>query len=264
MSKYINTASDALLVQKRVIGALILREILTLYGHTKLGYLWELIQTGFTVCVFLGIRKSMGFHAPQGMSIAMFLISGFTIWNIFTGSIIKNMGAINANKGLLAFPQVFPLDLIIARTIIIWSTNIFVMSILTCIAGFLNYDITIESAGKLILALVFSLFTGLGLGAFFSSLNILWQTTSRIVPMILRIMFFASGVFFPISVVLKFGGDLMYFNPALLLIELLRESISSTYISIDISFVYLSSFILFSNAAGLLLERYSRRKIKND
>ena len=38
------SVSSALTVQGRVITALILREVHTLYGNTRLGYLWAIIQ----------------------------------------------------------------------------------------------------------------------------------------------------------------------------------------------------------------------------
>ncbi len=46
------SVSSALTVQGRVIAALILREVHTLYGNTKLGYLWAIIQTVFAISVF--------------------------------------------------------------------------------------------------------------------------------------------------------------------------------------------------------------------
>ena len=49
--------SSGWIVQGRVIMALILREVHTLYGSSRLGYLWAVIQTMFGIGIFWGIRR---------------------------------------------------------------------------------------------------------------------------------------------------------------------------------------------------------------
>ena len=61
----VSSVSSALTVQGRVIAALILREVHTLYGNTRLGYLWAVIQTAFNIAVFWLLREFLGAHAPQ-------------------------------------------------------------------------------------------------------------------------------------------------------------------------------------------------------
>lgn len=74
---------NGLVVQGRVLGALMLREIHTINGNSKLGYLWVLIQSVFGIAVFWALRTYMGAHAPGGMSMALFLAIGFGLWSIF-------------------------------------------------------------------------------------------------------------------------------------------------------------------------------------
>ena len=71
--------SSALTVQGRVITALILREVHTLYGNTRLGYLWAIIQTAFNIAVFWLFREFLGAHAPHGMGMAVFLLCGLSL-----------------------------------------------------------------------------------------------------------------------------------------------------------------------------------------
>uniref|UniRef100_UPI00345E3A1A ABC transporter permease n=1 Tax=uncultured Bilophila sp. TaxID=529385 RepID=UPI00345E3A1A len=115
------SVSSALTVQGRVIAALILREVHTLYGNTRLGYLWAIIQTAFNIAVFWLFREFLGAHAPHGMGIAVFLLCGFIPWYMFSSTIARCMSAVNANQALLTFPQVTELDLMIARVIVIWG-----------------------------------------------------------------------------------------------------------------------------------------------
>ncbi len=256
------TTSSAIETQGRVIWALALREIKTLFGNFKLGYLWQLIHTTFFIAVFWGLRSALGFTAPHGMSVPVFLIVGFTMWNIFKDSISKNLGAVGSNKALLTYPQVFPLDIIAARLVLLIITHIIVMIILLAVASYIGYVIEIVDWGKFVLSIFLVFFIGLGLGSFFSSLNLVWPTTSRLVPMVLRILFFLSGVFWEPVRLQPYVGDIFLYNPALLLVELFRESFSIIYVSAYISMPYLLGFILISIFFGLLFERFSRRWIE--
>ena len=68
------SVSSALTVQGRVIYALVLREVHTLYGNTRLGYLWAIIQTAFNIAVFWLFREFLGAHSRHGMGIGVFLL----------------------------------------------------------------------------------------------------------------------------------------------------------------------------------------------
>lgn len=262
MSMETRSTSSAIQTQSRVIWALSLREIKTLFGNFRLGYLWEVIQTAFFVVVFWAIRSILTFTPPHGMSVPVFLITGFTIWNIFKDSIGKNLGAIGANQALLTYPQVTPLDIIVSRVVLVWVTHIVVMVLLLFAASTMGFSIEVVNWGKFASALILVFLIGVGLGSFSSSLNLVWPTTSKLTPMALRILFFLSGVFWEPKSLEQFTGDIFLYNPALLLIELFRESFSTIYNSAYISLHYLLGFILVSLFGGLLIERFSRRWIK--
>ena len=96
------SVSSALTVQGRVITALILREVHTLYGNTRLGYLWAIIQTAFNIGVFWLFREFLGAHAPHSMEMAVFLLCGFIPWYMFSDTVSRCMKAVSANQALLA------------------------------------------------------------------------------------------------------------------------------------------------------------------
>ena len=102
---------SALKVQGRVIYALMMREVHTIHGNSRLGYLWTLINTMWGIFVFWGLRYAMGAGDPHGMSSLLFLTTGFGIYSIFSGTVSKCMTAVSGNKALLTFPQVTPVDI---------------------------------------------------------------------------------------------------------------------------------------------------------
>ena len=85
------SAASAMSTQIRVVHALILREVHTLYGHTSLGYLWALIQGAFSIAVIWVLRSMLGGWPPHGMSELAYLVMGFCIWNIVSQTWSKCM-----------------------------------------------------------------------------------------------------------------------------------------------------------------------------
>ena len=252
------SVSSALTVQGRVITALILREVHTLYGNTRLGYLWAIIQTAFNIAVFWLFREFLGAHAPHGMGIAVFLLCGFIPWYIFSDTISRCMKAVSANQALLTFPQVTELDLMIARCIVVWGTQLVCAVIILSIAAALGQSVELRHVDSLAATLLFAPLLGLGMGLVFASLARLWPTLERLVPILMRFLFFASGVFFQVSELPARFSDPLLLNPAAQLIEWQRYGFSASSSAPLYSIGYVAAWCFGSLCLGLLLERYAR------
>ncbi len=259
----ISSVSSALTVQGRVIAALILREVHTLYGNTRLGYLWAIIQTAFGIGVFWAFREVMGAHAPHGMGMAVFLLCGFVPWYIFSHAVSRCMSAVSANRGLLTFPQVTELDLMIARIIVVWGTQLVCAIAILSLAAALGQPVALRHPGTLAATVFFAPLLGLGMGLVCASLARLWPTLDKLVPMCLRILFFASGVFFYVSELPARFADVLLMNPVAQLIEWQRHGFSASSAAPAYDIGYIAAWCAASLCAGLLLERHARgREIK--
>ena len=257
------SASSALTVQCRVIAALILREVHTLYGNTKLGYLWAIIQTAFGIGIFWGIREVLGSHAPHGMGMAVFLLCGVIPWYIFSDTISRCMSAVKANQALLTFPQVTELDLMLARLIVVWGTQLVCAIVILSVAALLGQPMELRHPGTLAATLFFAPLLGLGMGLLFASLARLWPTLERLVPILMRFLFFTSGIFFQVSEIPARFSAFLLLNPVAQLIEWQRYGFSHTASTPVYSVMYINVWCLLSLCLALLLERHVRgREIK--
>ena len=252
---------SALIVQGRVIYALMMREVHTIYGTSRLGYLWALIQTMWSIGVFWGIRYLLGAKAPHGMHILMFMLAGFGFFNMFSGILNKCMSAVNGNRALLTFPQVTPVDLMISRAVIVWATEIVAAFLLIGIGMLLGMPFYLSDFGGLLTLLLLTPLLGLGAGMMFASLAVLYPTLEKIVPMVMRIMFFASGLFYSATTLPSYVLKYLWYNPMLQIIEWARVCLSRGYSTVSYSPLYLVSVTLFCLCFGLLLERYVRRRL---
>ena len=252
---------SALKVQGRVIYALMMREVHTIYGTSRLGYLWALIQTMWGIGVFWGIRYLLGATAPHGMHIFMFLLVGFGFFHIFSGTLNKCMSAVSGNRSLLTFPQVTPVDLMLSRMVITWATEI-VAAILFITAGvFLGMPFYMNDFGGLLILLLLVPLLGLGVGMLCASLAVLYPTLEKIIPMVMRILFFTSGLFYSATMLPSYVLKYLWYNPMLQIIEWARVCLSRGYSTIHYSPLYLVSVTTACLCLGLLLERYVRRRL---
>ena len=252
------TFLDGLKVQKRIVFALMLRETKTLFGKHKLGYLWAVINAAFQVGVFWVIREVAGFHPPHGMSTPAFLLGGFVPFYIFSNAVSGGIAAIGGNRALLTYPQVFPLDIIIARTLLQGAMQSVVFILLLGLAMILGHQVMVVNLAAMLIAFCAALSLGFGAGALCSALNLLWPVTSQIIPMIIRVLFFTSGLFFAVVDMPSKALGILFYNPICHIIVLTRSGFIEGYGEKFISLPYLTAFILVMLAFGLLEERYSR------
>lgn len=253
--------APALDTQARVIIALALREVHTLYGGKSLGYLWAIFQTAFGVAIFWAVRHFAHAAAPHGMTVLAYLVSGFGIWNIIAQNLNKCMAAVDGNRALLTFPQVTPLDIMLARSLVVTSTQVVSMTIILGCGVLFGYPLQISDLGLLIYTILLASFLGVGMGAILGALAFYVPALHQIVPMIMRLLFFVSGVFYSVSTFSHRVGDFLMLNPIMQFIEIARMALSYSYTSPYADIWYVTQVTACSLFLGMLLERYVRRKV---
>jgi ABC-type polysaccharide/polyol phosphate export systems, permease component len=248
-------------VEARVIPALMLREIHTIHGGSSLGYLWVIIYGLFGIGIFWGVREIFGFRALYGISVAVFLIIGFAAWNIFQETIRKLTEAANGNRALLTFPQVTHLDLLVSRALIISATEILVAALMLTAAMIWGAAIGPVDWAQLLICLLLVVSAAFGLGAVLAFFCLLQPGLRKIMPMLLRALFFCSGIFYSIESLPEGLAAVLKWNPVLQLAEFGRSALAGEYPTAVVDLKYLAVFSLSSVFFGLLLERYGRRHL---
>jgi capsular polysaccharide transport system permease protein len=252
----------ALHLQGRVIWALALREIRGKHGKYRIGYLWEIIKTGFGIGIFMLIRSWMAPPSFQAMPLPLFLLFGFTIFFIFQGIVSMTVEAVVTNKSLLTFPQITALDLYCSSAVVMWVTEVVVMCLYMVILRSMGYSFHLYDPITMSLALVGIFPFSLGVGLILGSMAVYAPVIEKLVPMLLRVLFFTSGVFFsPMQLAGRFGSAVMW-NPITNYIEALRSAFQHTSVHSFVKTEYVTAVTLSVLCAGMLLERYVRRKVE--
>ena len=68
---------ESLLIQKRVIGALLMREIITRYGRNNIGFLWLFVEPLLLTLVMVLMWKFFRMHNVSALNIVAFTLTGY-------------------------------------------------------------------------------------------------------------------------------------------------------------------------------------------
>ncbi|HEX2873512.1 MAG TPA: ABC transporter permease [Polyangiaceae bacterium] len=250
------------LTQMHVVLALLLRETKTRFGDNQLGYLWAFISQGLMVGMFIAFYSVFGRIAPSGLSLVAYLTTGIVPYSLFRDTAQRCMAAVDSNKGLLFYPQVRPLDLVIARALLEAVTYLGVMALF--LGGLALYEGPPRIDSFLRAFLGFALASGFGatLGLLSCGLSIFTPTVERLFPSVLRVIFWFSAVFHPVESLPKTMRSIILWNPLTHALELVRSGWFPGYDARSADPSYALMWILVLAFCGLSLERMARRRLE--
>lgn len=248
--------------QLQVIHALVLRETRTRFGNHQLGYIWALVEPLFWVLTFFGIFYFTGRHIHYGMDIVSFITTGIIPYHLFKDTMSRSQTAIQANAALLFYPQVHPLDLVLARVSLEFVTLVTVFIIIMSGHSLYLGELHISSLLRVMSGLLLAGLLGASIGLFFSSLSVYSKLLDRIIPLVTRPLFFISGLFFTANELPAQARDILLWNPVLHCVELVRDGWFPSYHAEYLDVPYVLFWILGFAYGGLVLERMARRRLE--
>lgn len=252
----------ALLVNLQVIHALVLRETRTRYGTNRLGYLWAFVDPLAMIGVFVGVFVVMGRGAPVGMDMMSFFATGFLPLMLYRSTSGRAVSAIGSNRGLLYYPQVRPLDLVIARSLLEVITLIVVFGIIMGVVAFLRQALVIDDLLTTLAGLGLAGGLGASFGLVVCGISAYWDTIEKVVGYVNRPMMWISGVFYTANELPTRAREFLLYNPLLHCTEILRDGWFRAYTARHASLVYPLVWIVVLLFLGLLFERAARRRLE--
>lgn len=237
----------------RVIGALILREMATTYGRSAGGYLWAILEPVLGIA-FLSLLFSFALHQPGiGKNFPLFYASGYLPFSIALGTITKVANSVRFSRPFLAYSCVTFMDAILARLILSLITNTIVMAIvvLGIIISFgLPFYVDIKSVME---AVVLGIVLAFGIGTLNCYLIIYMPIYEQLWSIATRPLFLVSGVFFTYNAMPDMAQDVLWYNPIVHLVGLMRKGLYPTYHSEYVSIEYVLLVASITLFFGLLL-----------
>ncbi len=231
-----------------MIFAIFLRDIKSKFND-KFGISWSIVSPLSFILVMSLIRGGVDGHQTHTMSTFFFMVYGMMQIQLFLMTFSAVALSISRNKALFAFRQVKPISAVISSAVFEMLVKIFVFFVVLIIAFFLNMEIRLDDLLMLIICFLQLWVFAASLGIIFAIFRAFIPEIEKVRGMLVRPLFFISGVFFSLKDIPKEYWPYLNWNPILHSIELTRDAAYSSYQADGVSYFYVN----FSCFAVLLI-----------
>lgn len=242
-------------ISRRVIGALLIREMLTRYGRNNIGFLWlfaePILFTLVLTAFWTATRSIHGSNIP----IVAFALTGYLSLILWRNMPNRCINALHSNMSLLYHRQVTITDIYYARIILEMmaaTTSLIVLFIAFYALEWMKppEDVFQVLGGWLLLA-----WFGAGLALTIGGLSEKWDFIGKLWPPFSFILFPLSGVAFLASALPPKLREVVLWLPMLNALEYLREGWFGSGINAYYSIPYVLLFNSLLTFVGFSLSR---------
>lgn len=193
------TLKESFQIQKRVIGALLLREMITRYGRNNLGFLWLFVEPLLAAMVIAVLWKFVRGTQFSSINIIAFILTGYPLMMMWRKTSSRTMGAVSANSALLYHRHVRVIDLLLSRMFLeVASVTVAQIAILAlCI--FLGWIGMPADIFYMLIAWILMIFFAFGLGFVLYAISVKSEVFGKVWGALGIVFMMASGVFFFVS-----------------------------------------------------------------
>lgn len=207
----------------RVVGAFIIREIATRYGTNAGGYIWAFVQPIAFIAIMGTLMGASGRMPALGDSFLLFYSTGYLAFNMFRAMEGYLTSSISANRALLTYPTVAPIDAVVGRFALEALTSVLVAAII--IGSAYHYArhtspiIWLDIFEAIAFAWVFAIGIAMINMVFFFH----FPLYAKAYAIVTRPLFLLSGVFYVPSAMPAPFSTYLFYNPITHIVILFRE-----------------------------------------
>lgn len=252
----------SLRIQLRVVGALLMREIITRYGRHNVGFLWVFIEPMmFTLGVTALWTLAKATHGST-LPITAFAVTGYSSVLLWRNCANRCALAITPNLSLLYHRNVRVIDLFFARLLLEISGATISAAVLTTffvIVGLMGppQDLSLIVSGWVYLA-----FFGCGLGLIVGAISERSETAERLWHTVAYLLFPMSGAVFMVDWLPTGFQKVVLWIPMVHGVEMLRAGYFGSLVKphYDVGFMVVGDLIFL--LIGLLLTRDASKRVE--
>lgn len=233
-------------IWRDVIFALFVREIRTSFND-KLGLAWAVVNPLAFIFMLSYIRGRMDGGETHTIPTFEFMMYGMLLIQLFLDVFMNSSNSIKKNKALFAFRQVQPISSLLASGTFYFLVKLTVYILVLAIMYFLGMEFRIDDPLSIMINAVALWLIAMSLGLLVAIFQCYVPEVSKVQGILVRPLFFISGVFFSMQDVPSEYWHYLDWNPILHCIELSRHAAYQTYSSEAVS-----EFYLFNSALVLL------------
>jgi capsular polysaccharide transport system permease protein len=253
---------SALRVQADVLGALLMREIITRYGRHNLGFLWLVAEPMVFTLGIATLWSQFGHLRSAGFSVVEFAVTGYSSVLLWRNCANRCVHAVEPNLSLLYHRNVRVLDIFLARCLleIAGATgSITVLTLVFTAAGLMQLpaDPLQVLAAWLLLA-----WLGAALGALLGGLSARWDVVERLWHPASYLLFPLSGAVFMVEWLPHPWGAQAPMLPMVSALEMLRGGWFGPSARVHFDAGYVVVFNLVASLLALAVVRDAARRVQ--
>lgn len=248
-------------VQRRVIWALLLREIITRYGRHNFGFLWLFLEPMlFTLAVTL-MWAGLKLNHVSSLPITAFAVTGYSsilLWRNMPGRLI---GSIGPNLALMFHRQVKIIDIFFSRLALEFmgaTISFIVLAVVFTGLGWMDWP---ENLLQVMIGWLLLTWFGAGLAILLGSLAEDYDVIEKLWHPFAYIILPLSGAGFTVDSLPAAGQEWILYLPMVNAVEYLREGYFGSIVHAHYDLSYLISANLILTGLGLAKTRVVSQKV---
>ena len=248
-------------IQMRVIGALLMREILTRYGRHNIGFMWIFVEP---MIFTLGVTTLWSFakmNHGSSIPIVAFAITGYSsvlLWRNMPG---RCVGAVEPNLSLMYHRNVKVIDVFAARILLeaVGATISFiVLSVFFIAIGWMQGP---QDVLKVLLGWFMLAWFGASAALLVGSLSERSEIVEKLWGPTTYLLFPLSGAGFMVDWLPPAAQNFLLCLPMVHGVEILREGYFGSMVRSHYNISYMASICLVLTILGFSQERYISKRV---
>lgn len=253
----------SVMIQARIIGALVAREALTRYGHHNIGFFWVFAEP-ILLAFMVMIMWSFTTHGQvDDIGIIPFVLTGYSALTLWRHTLSSSVRAIRRRASLLFHRNIKPFDIIFAMVTleIVGIFAAFVVAFTPLwILGFVPtpHDPLLSLGGWLLLG-----WFSLAVGMILAAMTELAESMGHLVQPLMYVTIPLTGTFYLVDWLPQRAQDALLYSPLVNCMEMFRAGIFNPEVQLHYypQFVAISCFVL--TAVGFPLMAYAQRHVEH-
>lgn len=251
----------SLAIQRRVIGALLMREVLTRYGRHNIGFFWLFVEPMLFTLGVTTLWTLAGANHGSNIPIVSFALTGYSSVLLWRNMPSRCVCAIEPNLALMYHRHVKVMDVFAARLILEASgasISFFVLSTVFISIGWMEPP---QDLLKVLLGWMFTAWFGASLALLLGSLSERSDLVEKLWHPTAYLLFPLSGAAFMVDYLPHVFQKYILLLPMVHGIEILREGYFGSAVRAHYSIPYMVATCLILTILALSQERTISRMV---
>ena len=212
-------------IQRRVIGALMIRELITRFGRENIGFLWIMVEPLLFATLVGVVWRFMKGPEEHGVSIVAFVATGYIPLTFFRHCVTRSVKIFSVNGSLLYHRQVLVFDLILTRFLIEVMGAMMAYFVIAIVLISLNDFPIPADMGIFFIGWALYCFFVLSLCLILAPLSEMSEVLEKFIPVVTYITIPFSGCFNMVSWLVPGAQAVVHFSPFVQAMEMMRQGI---------------------------------------